>query len=346
MHTDKKIELLVQLGKDLQQDSTDLNKVLQLAHYDNLWFTLASMKKAIRAIVQNYLNEEKLREWLANYTLNTQNREPYTVGLVMAGNLPLVGLHDFLCVLFSGHRAQIKLSNKDKRLFTYIYYSLLELEPDLKQYIQIAPKLSDFDAVIATGSNNSARYFEHYFGKYPHIIRKNRSSVAVLTGKETPEQIKQLGIDIFRYFGLGCRNVSKVFVPVGYDLAFLLDNLKTYSNVMLHSKYKSNYDYNRSLLLMNQEEHLATEYLMLLKREAVSSPTAVLHYETYKNEYELANRLTEQEAEIQCIVGDPNFHSNCIPFGQAQNPQLWDYADKVDTMNFLIALPEKKYSDV
>jgi len=338
MHTDKKIELLVQLGKDLKKDSKDLDRVMQMAYYDNLWFTIPHIRQAIAAIVDTFLNEEKLRQWIATYKIKETTHNPQTIGLVMAGNLPLVGFHDFLCVFLSGHNAQIKLSNKDKRLFPYIYYSLLELEPTLKQYINIVPMLKGFEAIIATGSNNSSRYFEHYFGKYPNIIRKNRSSVAVLTGKETPEDIQRLGIDIFQYFGLGCRNVSKLFVPIGFDLTYLLDNLNGYGKVMLHSKYKSNYDYNRSILLMNREEHLASDYLMLLQRTEVSSPTAILHYETYKNKYELLNRLSKQESRIQCIVGNPSFHSNCVPFGQAQNPQLWDYADKVDTMQFLMEL--------
>lgn len=346
MTIEQRIKLLVQLGEELQQTTERNTAALQLAHKNNYWFRMEDLKTSVAAIADQYLQADKLEAWLESYSQPLlATSAPKTIGLIMAGNLPLVGFHDFLCVFISGHIAQIKLSEKDKYLFQWVYMILKDLNPSVEKYIKIVSVLKDFDAVIATGSNNSARYFEHYFGKYPHIIRKNRSSVAILTGAESPETITALGKDIFTYCGLGCRSVSKIFVPKNYDFTYLLDNLESYHDIILHTKYKNNYDYRRSIYLLNRVEHLASHHLMVLESKSVRSLISVLHYEYYENEDDLANLLIEQNTDIQCVVADDKKNTNYVPFGKAQEPTLSDYADKVDTMNFLLSLKKTAFVD-
>ena len=338
MELSKRIDLLVDLGKLIQSSSDKLKAVKTRAYLDNQWFTPQNIDYALRSIAENMLHRAKLEQWAARYPLPDVRKNPKTVGLVFAGNIPLVGFHDFLCVFLSGHKTQIKLSDKDKRLFPALLSFMFKQAPEVADRVQIVEHLQNFDAIIATGSNNSARYFEHYFGKYPHIIRKNRASAAVLTGNETPEQIKALGEDVFRHFGLGCRNVSKLFLPQSYDFVALLDTWQAYADITNHNKYKNNYDYNCAIYLLNKTEHLASNFLLLTENEALSSPIGVLHYEYYKNEDDLANKLIEHRNELQCLVGENDFLEELIPFGKSQDPQLWDYADKVDSMRFLVNL--------
>ena len=250
----------------------------------------------------------------------------------MAGNLPLVGFHDFLSVFVAGHKALIRFSSKDDKLFSFVLKNLVKISPESKEYFETTERLQGFDAVIATGSSNTGRYFEHYFGKYPNIIRKNRSSVAVLDGNETIEELKSLGEDVFTYFGMGCRNVSKLYVPKDYDFPHLLDNWAHYQPLTNHNKYKNNYDYNRSILLLNRTQHFASDYIMLMENENMTSPVSILYYEFYDNEKDWRNKLKENAEQIQCSVGKAE---GLLPFGTAQNPQLNDYADGIDTMQFL-----------
>lgn len=334
----ERLQVLVQLGEQLQQPTEALEGAMQLSHLENRWFTIDHIKVAMNAIVEQMLQPEQLKQWLDKYDVPTTQSEPQIIALILAGNLPLVGFHDFLCTFVSGHHAQIKLSHKDKRLLPYLVQLMAGIDERVKERITFVDKLKGFDAVIATGSNNSARYFEHYFGKYPHIIRKSRTSIAILSGEETPEDIHELGKDIFEHFGLGCRNVSKLFVPTDYDLTFLLDHLESYRSVVLHSKYRNNYDYNRSLLLINNVPHLASHHIMLQENKSITSPISLLYYEYYDNEDDLANKIIEQQEKIQCVVGSPQKNNTYISFGKAQRPELWDYADKVDTLAFLLDL--------
>lgn len=256
----------------------------------------------------------------------------------MAGNIPAVGFHDLMCVLLSGNSAVIKLSASDSFFTKWLIAKLVSLEPEFEGYIQIEEMLKGMDAYIATGSDNSARYFHYYFGKYPSVIRANRTSVAVLSGNESDKELESLGIDIFLYFGLGCRNVAKIFVK---DVTFLqrfLNVMEKFQTVTLNHKYVNNYDYNKSIYLVNREPHLDNGFLLLKESDELVSPIGVLYYETYDSQEELLIKLERLESKIQCVVGDPRLMPGVIGFGEAQFPKPWDYADRVDTMKFLLEL--------
>lgn len=331
----ERINAFAALGDALLNGGEELKETIHLAYVQNRWFTTDNSEHMINAIAQNFLNKEKLTQWLAPYQTRIEKHQPKTIGLTMAGNVPLVGFHDLLSVLVVGDKAQIKLSSKDKALMSFIINKLCSIEPRFKQQIEIVEILKGFDAVIATGGNNTSRYFEHYFGKYPNIIRKNRNSVAVLTGKETKAELELLGLDIFQYYGLGCRNVSKIYVPLDYEFAPLFEALEPFAKTMDQDKYKNNYDYNRTLLLMNSTKHLSNDFVMLKESEDIASPVSTLHYQYYKNPEEVALDIRVKRNQIQCVVGKPEIGEYAIPFGQAQQPELWDYADDVNTIEWL-----------
>jgi hypothetical protein len=332
MDLKKRIAGVSRLVVAMNQDDEEVKEIAERAYQFNKWFTTENIFRMMRNVCDQFLQRETLEEWMAYYSF-PENLESKTVGIVMAGNIPMVGFHDLLCVLISGHKALIKVSSKDDVLIPWLLKKLVESDEEWKYQFAISDLLKNMDAAIATGSNNSSRYFEYYFGKYRHIIRKNRGSVAVLTGNESKEELFGLGTDIFSYFGLGCRNVSKLFVPEGYDPGFFLEAMSPFRYVIDHNKYKNNYDYNRTLLLMNNEPHLANDFLMLKQDGRIVSPVAMVHYEFYKNEMELKEKLVRDENNIQCIAG-----RGFIPFGQTQSPALGDYADHVDTMKFLVSL--------
>ena len=293
---------------------------------------------ALDAITQDMVDVGQLNQWLSRYPNLSPPAHPKSIGLVMAGNLPAVGFHDLLCVLASGHRAQVKLSSKDKLLLPWMAGLLEDIAPELGTRIQFTDRLQDFDAVIATGSGNSARYFRQYFGRVPHIIRKNRNSVAVLSGNESPKELEGLGHDIFSYFGLGCRNVSKLYLPTGYEVPHLLDALEPFANIADHNKYLNNYEYQRSLLLLNKVPHFASNFLMVTEGESTASPLATLYYEHYSSIQGVRSALEAKEEDIQCVVTHLPEIKCAVSFGQSQRPKLWDYADRVDTMRFLTEL--------
>lgn len=333
MDLQKKIQALDELGRYLLEGSQDLDDIIQKSYQHNPWFTPENIKMALNGIAANYLDKSKLSDWLSKYKMGEDANK--RVGLIMAGNIPLVGFHDFICVFLSGNISLIKLSSKDQFLFPFIAKKLIELAPEVKDKIVFIDRLENFDAVIATGSNNSARYFEQYFAKYPHIIRKNRNSAAVLTGNETKEELQQLGHDIFDYFGLGCRNVSKLYVPKDYQFITLLEALESFKDISQHNKYKNNFDYNLTLLLMNNTPHYASDFLMVYENKSLSSPIAALYYEEYEDLKKLEKLLESQKELLQCIVSKDSSIKDTIPLGASQQPQLWDYADNVDVMEFL-----------
>ena len=335
MTLDQRILAFHQLGSHLRQLSEEAFETLHdTVRQENPWFTKDNVRMALKGIEQ-FLQEDPLRKWTSSYSLHPAT--PKTIALVLAGNIPLVGFHDFLCVLISGHKAQLKLSSKDSTLFRYLIKHLVWFEPGFKTYIHIKEdKLENFDAVIATGSDNSARYFEFYFGKYPHIIRKNRTSCAILNGQETDEDLKALGTDIFSDFGLGCRNVSTLYLTQGYDLTRILSSWDEYKYSIDHHKYRNNYDYQKSILLVNGVPHLDTGFVLLQENSRLVSPIAVLYYQYYTTVEDLLTKLKANEHKIQCVVG--SLAPATIPFGQAQYPALWDYADQIDTLKFLAEL--------
>jgi len=303
----------------------------------NNWFTPANVRLSLNAIAEHCLNEEKLKTWAESYPEPAQSLK---IGVVMAGNIPAVGFHDALCVLISGHILLAKPSSDDPLLIRALLTRLIEIEPEFNEYIQFVERLNDSDAYIATGSDNTARYFHYYFAKKPNIIRKNRTSVAALTGNETREELRALATDILQYFGLGCRNVSKIFVPTGYDFTGFYQAIEEMADDYInHHKYFNNYEYNKSIYLVNRVAHSDNGFLLATESEALVSPISVLHYQPYESIEELKAILRESEEKIQCVVAGPELHlPDALPFGTAQAPGLSDYADGIDTMAFLSSL--------
>ncbi len=332
MNLQERLNAFIKLGttlKNLPESSLD-EWYFRATGYNN-WFTRENVASAIKAI-GFMLEEEKLVNWTKSYDLGDSTSK--TVAIIMAGNIPLVGFHDFLSVLMAGHSIVAKMSSQDPYLLKKVAEILFEIEPRFENKITLIVKepVQNFDAVIATGSNNSARYFDQYFSKYPHIIRKNRTSVAVLSGKESKDEIQELGNDIFLYYGLGCRNVNKLFVPEGYDFQFFIQSLESFSTIADHHKWVNNYDYNKSIFLVNREPHLDSGFFLLKEDKSWVSPISVLFYEFYQSQGDLLSKLKDNNEQIQCTVGDL---PHAIPPGKAQQPELWDYADGVDTMEFL-----------
>lgn len=331
MNLQQRIDLLQNLGQYLQENGTEWQEIKTRAHIANAWFTPEFIDLAVNNICTAFLVPEKLHDWAAGYHLD-DNVGGKNVGLVMAGNIPLVGFHDFLAVFLSGHQQTIKLSSKDDILLKHIVQKMYNHDITVQNYISFAELLKGCDAYIATGSNNSSRYFEQYFSKYPHIIRRNRTSVAILTGKETTEELELLSDDILQYFGLGCRNVTMLYVPREYDFVPLLAAFNKYSHFTDHNKYKNNFDYQLSLALLNNIFYMTNNATLLVESDAIFSAIAQVHYSYYDDVQELQNQLSSHP-DIQCITG-----AYGIPFGQAQKPSLTDYADGVDTMQFLLGL--------
>ncbi len=356
MEINKRIKSFVTLGIFLKQFSpgavkqkdnelnnlfyNDFEELIKTVHIYNPWFVEQNVRNAISALSDN-LNETEIVEWISIYIKElSQHKKKRQVAVIMAGNIPLVGFHDMMCVLLSGHKFTGKLSSDDKNLLPFIAKLLISIAPEYAEFIKFTEgQLKNIEAVIATGSNNSARYFDYYFGKYPHIIRKNRNAAAVLTGSETTEQLRLLGNDIFQYFGLGCRNVSKLFVPKGYVFDTFYQSVFDFGYIINNNKYANNYEYNRTVYLMSNHPSLLDNNFLLLKEDtSYSSPIGVLFFEYYEDVETLNNRLENDKQQIQCIVASGNFIPGSIPFGQAQCPALTDYADGVDTMKFLAGL--------
>jgi hypothetical protein len=331
MTLQQRIDLLVRLGEYMQRNCHEWQQVKEQANRKNHWFVPEFIEMAINNIATSFLQKDKLENWLKGYAVPPTNSNPVTVGIVMAGNIPLVGFHDLVCIFVTGHIARIKLSSKDDVLLKHLVAVLTSWEPLAEKMIAIVDNLKGCDAYIATGSNNSGRYFDYYFGKYPHIIRRNRTSVAIIDGTETREELEKLADDIQTYFGLGCRNVTKLYVPREYDFSKLLDALNKYAYYEDFHKYKHNYDYQLALLMMGNKFYMTNGIVLLSKNEAFFSAVSQVHYETYDNREEL-NALKGNE-DVQCIVGH-----GAIPFGMAQQPSLFDYPDGVDTMKFALSL--------
>jgi len=331
MNLQKRIGLLQQLLKYLKENGEEWQITKEKATAHNGWFIPEFIDLAIKNICSEFLQKEKLEEWTAHYHLD-DNVGGKNIGLVMAGNIPLVGFHDFLCVFISGHKQTIKLSSKDDILLKHMVEKLTEWEPEVETIVSFAEMLKGCDAYIATGSNNSARYFEQYFAKYPHIIRRNRTAVAILKGKETEEELNKLSDDIHQYFGLGCRNITKLYVPAGYDFVPLLKAFDKYKYFGDHHKYKNNYDYQLSMALMNNIYYMTNGSTLLIENDAIFSAISQLNYSFYDNIEKPAGSLAGNP-DIQCIAGQSG-----IAFGEAQRPGLSDYADGIDTMQFLLTL--------
>ena len=331
MNLQKRIELLQRLQTYLLTNDEDWQATKIKASFANGWFTAEFIDLAVKNICTAFLQKEKLQAWASHYHLD-DNVGGKNIGLVMAGNIPMVGFQDFLCVLISGHKQTIKLSSKDDVLLKHLIEKMIDWEPELKNYMEFAELLKGCDAYIATGSNNSARYFEQYFAKYPNIIRRNRTSVAILNGNENAGDLELLADDVHQYFGLGCRNITKLFVPTGYDFVPMIKVFEKYKYFQDHHKFKNNYDYQLSILLLNNIFYMTSGSNLLIENDAIFSPISQLNYSFYDDEKNALKLVVDNE-DIQCICG----HAG-LPFGQAQKPNLMDYADGVDTMQFLLTL--------
>lgn len=330
MEIQARIAGFVALGQHLiNQNNPDLIEVKQRAQSENAWFIPEFIESSIEQITKQFLNEAALKEWVAMYPALPQHFTQKKVGIVMAGNIPLVGFHDLLSTLIAGHIAVVKLSSKDKSLMEFVIKTLQEFQPLWKDQIIIQEQLKNCDAYIATGSNNTSQYFEHYFGKFPHIIRKNKTSIAVLDGTETMVELDLLANDMMLYFGMGCRNVTQLWVPKGYAFEPLLEALKKYDFVLDNHKYKHNYDYQLALLMMTRQYYMNTGAILLSENPSPFAAISQVHYQFY----EPGNLPNLNLEEIQCVVGKGG-----LAFGSLQAPQLSQYADGVDTLSFLAGL--------
>lgn len=320
---------MIRLGEYLVSDHPARNEAFLRAGQQNSWFTPEFIELASRRISDHFLQKNLLEAWISSYHC-TGYSNPKNIGIVMAGNIPMVGFHDLLCAFLSGHRQTVKLSSGDHVLMNHLIEVLHRWEPETENLIMRADSLKGCDAYIATGSNHSARYFEYYFSRYPHIIRHSRTSVAWLTGDETEDELEKLADDVNLYFGLGCRNVTKLMTPPGYDFVPLLRAMDKYRYFSSHHKYANNYDYRLAILLLNKQQYFTNGTLLVTEDPSLFSPIGVLHYETWHDAEKEMEKL-KSSAELQCIVG-----KGLTPFGNAQNPALADYADGVDTMRFLV----------
>lgn len=331
MNLDDRIKLAGQLGKYMSSKNDEWVEAKRKAEAANSWFTQEFIELACDNISHQFLDETKLHAWVDHYHLD-DNIIPKNVGVVMAGNIPLVGFHDFLCLFISGHIQTIKLSSKDNVLLKHLVNKLYEWNADSLEVIKFADILKDCDAYIATGSNNSSRYFDYYFGRYPSIIRKNRTSAAILNGQESQADLENLADDIQQYFGLGCRNITKIFVPAEYDFVPLLRALDKYNYFEDHTKYKNNYDYYLALLIMNNQYYMTNKSIILVESDRLFSPISQLNYQYYSDVKKVHDELKHHK-DVQCIIGKDD-----MDFGRTQVPGLFNYADNVDTMAFLLSL--------
>ena len=333
MNLTKRVDAFIKLGEKINQVShAELHEILENVKNQNPWFTEDNVKLALTGIAK-FLTKTNLEKWTSSYELNP--KEVKKIGVAMAGNIPLAGFHDFLSILISGHQLIAKLSSQDSILIKWLTNILISIEPEFSSSIIFQERLNHVDAMIATGSDNTARYFEYYFRKVPHIIRKNRSSCGIILGEESAEELKVLGQDVFTYFGLGCRNVSKLYVPEGYNFIGMLDSWSSYQNIIHHHKYCNNYDYQKSILLVNGNTFLDTGYVLVTENEALVSPISTIYYETYTNQTDLSQKLDRHREKLQCLVSANAWYKESVSFGKAQLPDVWEYADHVDTLAFL-----------
>ena len=331
MDVQQRMDLLVRLGHYMMGEDESWTGAKQKAERANNWFIQEFIEQATGTIAAQFLQKEKLESFVRQYNISI-TQEPKTVGLVMAGNIPLVGFHDWLCLFLAGHRVKIKASSKDEVLIKHLTAQLALWNPDINNQLFFADMLKACDAYIATGSNNTARYFEYYFARYPHIIRKNRTSVAILTGHESGAELERLADDVHLYFGLGCRNVTMLWVPHGYDFVPLLRAFEKWGHLVNYHKYKNNYDYQLAICLLNNQYYMTNGSVLLLEDAQLFSPISQVNYAFYADKEKLLHEL-QQNSEVQCIVGN-----GPVPFGQAQVPALTDFADGVDTMQFALGL--------
>lgn len=341
MNTEKQISGLCKLSvfiteflnakpENFNENDNEFAALLRKSENENSWFTQESQRFALKQWA-DLLTEENIKNWLSNYQIANS---PKKVGLILAGNIPMVGFHDVISVILNHHIALIKLSSKDQTLLPFLLKKWSKFSEGNISY-ELVDRLQNFDAVIATGSNNTARYLEHYFKDHLSIIRKNRTSISVLKGDETEKELQLLAEDIFRYYGLGCRNVTRLFIPENFKIDALFENFLNFKDVINHNKYGNNYEYNRAIYLLNLEPFWDNNFVMLKEDESLFSPLSVVNFTRYSDINEVQSFIKNNEKDIQTVVAKPELGLNSIYFGEAQNPDLSTYADNVDTMRFL-----------
>lgn len=341
MNIEKQVLGLIELGDYIKtflaqdpekynENDSDFELLLRKSEIENPWFTIDNQKFALKQW-SDLLTEESIKNWIKEYSISKITKK---VGLILAGNIPLVGFHDVVSVVLSNHIPVIKLSSKDKYMVPFLLKKWKEFSGNQVEY-EFVERLKEYDAVIATGSNNTARYLEYYFKNHLSIIRKNRTSVAVLKGDESQEELELLAKDIFQYFGLGCRNVTRIFIPEDFLIDRLFESFVDYKDLINHNKYANNYDYNRAIYLLNQDKFWDNNFVMLKEDEKLFSPLSVVHFSRYSSLEDVKNFMNENEESIQCIVAKDELGFESVQFGEAQNPGLDTYADNVDTMKFL-----------
>ncbi len=331
MNLPQRISLLEKLGIYMRSQDSEWLEAKKRASLENGWFIPPFIENAIEQIAEHWLQRKALEEWATGENIGLENRTPKKIGLVLAGNIPLVGFHDWLSVVISGHHSLIKTSSKDRILIEHLVGKMIQWEPSLQNEMNFADRLTGCDGYIATGSNNSSRYFEYYFSKYPHLIRKNKTSAALLTGTETKEELEKLAEDVHLYFGLGCRNVTKIYVPAQYDFIPLLEAFKKFSWLSDNHKFKNNYDYNLALYILNKQFYMTNGTILLIEDTSLFAPVSQLNYEFYSDKNTLLSSLANHP-DLQCLVGNDE---RLIPFGNSQIPALTDYADGSNTLAFL-----------
>ncbi|MBT8232216.1 MAG: acyl-CoA reductase [Saprospiraceae bacterium] len=335
MSLDSRIKAFAQLSDCINENNEELQSVVVQACLKNPWFNKENVWKALLAIKQQFLDESLLKAWLSHYDSN-QFTGGKNVGLVLAGNIPLVGFHDVLSVLLTGHNALIKYSEKDKVLTSYLIEQLIKKSPEFESRIKSVERLKSFDALIATGNNTTGAHFEKYFSHVPNIIRKNRHAVGVIFKDDSVASLKPIGEDVFAYFGLGCRNISKLYIEDGFKLDTFFEAIYDYNHVINHNKYKNNYDYSNALFLLNQVSFLSNNFLLLKCDEEISSRIATLHYSYFNKASDVEKELMVKKDQIQCVLSNKTLdNQRTFKLGSAQQPGLMDYADNVDTVSFL-----------
>ena len=340
----QRIQVLADLGEMIrfELNSSPYNEafenLLNKVNHSNPWFTIESIIQSLSSW-SILLENNHLNQFISGYeTQLFEKNNDKVVLLILAGNIPLVGMHDVVCSFLSGSKSMIKVSSKDTLLINYLIEQIGKINPVASKYFEISEaKAQGFTHVIATGSNNSARYFDHYFSKFPNIIRKNRSSLAIITQETTDTELEYLANDVFQYFGLGCRNVTQMWVPRSFDFDRLKSAFKAYAMIINHNKYVNNYDYHKAIALMNGDPFIDFEFILLQNKPMLKSPLGVLHYNFYENITEVNNYIQEHREHIQCIVSSESTSLNEVNFGQTQQPKLWDFADQIDTLQFLLS---------
>ena len=335
----ERIDILVKAGDKLKtaMDEPDYAAIFSSAESSNHWFTQSNIKKSIAAITSCYTDRAKIEKWIGAYKL-PENSKPKILGLLLAGNIPFVGIHDIISGFITGHKMYLKYSDKDSYLMPFFVKLITEQDSNAEMYFTEVERMNDIDMVIATGSNNTSRYFDYYFGKMPNIIRKNRVSVAVLKQDTSMEELKMLGEDVFSYFGLGCRNISKIYLPRGYKIEKIMEAFEDWKEWVLHNKYKNNFDYNYAIYLLNKVKFYTNGSLITLEDESIFSRISCLHFSYYNDIENIQSELIELRDQLQCIVSNVELPKlDTVSYGSTQTPELWDYADGVDTMDFLIS---------